>query len=130
MKSIVEKLPNEPIIVVRVRPHLSASTEVAEVAAACHALIKGDGPYYRITDFSVFNLTFSGLVEGMADETRGIPGSLSDPRLRNIFVGMQDTVELGAQSFKQTQYGGLEITLLATLDRAVEYARRQMAVGV
>lgn len=130
MESIVEKLPNESIIIVRVRSHSSTSQEEAEVASACDALIASGGPYYRITDFSEFNMTFTGLVQGMANEMRRIPGSLSDPRLRNIFVGTQDMVEFGAHSFRQTQYGGLEITLFASLEMAIDFARCQLGVGV
>ena len=128
MESLVEKLPNEPIILVHVRPHLTESSEVDEVAAACDRLIEGRGPYYRITDFSQFSMTFSGLVLGMATETQHIPGSLSDPRLRNIFVGTQEMVDLGAKSARQAQYGELEIMLFASLDQAIEYARLQLTI--
>lgn len=130
MESIVEKLPNEAIILVRVRPHASSSPEEAEVAAACAALIDGDGPHYRITDFSAFEMTFSGLIQGMSQEKQRIPGSVSDPRLRNIFVGTQDMIALGAHSFKQAQYGGLDVMLFATLDDALDYARAHLGAAV
>ncbi|NDJ54669.1 MAG: hypothetical protein GYB68_16500 [Chloroflexi bacterium] len=119
----VEKLPDEPIIIVTV----TESSDVESVAAACDAII-GDklGPFYRINDFSAFSFTFSGLMVGMAAETTRLPGSLSDPRIKPVFVGTSDMVKLGSQAGRQEQYGELAILLFATLEDALQHIRLQL----
>jgi hypothetical protein len=124
MQSIVEKLPDEPIILVRLRPFEDAEAEVSATAAAVDALINGtDGPVIRINDFTGLDADFCELVLALVRETKGTPGTLSDPRIKPVFVGESDPVALCAESARLPEYGKLDIPLFATLDEALAYAR-------
>jgi hypothetical protein len=127
MRSIVRKLPDEPIIVVSLRPHDNVEREVIEVAAAVNDLRDGQpGPFYRINDFSRFSMSFREIAIGLADETRRLPGSLSDPHIKPIFAGTRDMMLLGTRAGKHERYGGLEIMLFPRLEDALGYVRAQV----
>ena len=128
MPATVTRLPNEPIVVVKITPPADPQKEVGEVTQAIAEMFEGkEGPIYRINDFTDANLSFPVLVTGLALETQGLPGSFSDPRVKMVFVGTSDMVELGAKSMRQEQYGGLDILLFATLDDALAHIRAELA---
>lgn len=80
-------------------------------------------PLYRITDFSQVTMSFTDLVLGLTSGTKAEPGSLADPRLRNLFVGNDDMVEFAAESLIQTQYGKIPTLVFTSKHEAVAYAR-------
>ena len=127
MNSTIEVLPDSPIVVVSLQPHADIDREVHEIAAGVADLLdEAGGPLIVIHDFSAFDISFSEMVQKLASESQGLPGSLSDERVIPMFVGHSSMVELGAQSFAQRQYGDTVILLFADLDDAVDYARRMV----
>ncbi len=130
MNSVVEPLPDEPVVIVSLQPHADVDREVQDIAAAVADLLEEMGsPLVVIHDFSDYDISFPDMVQKLASETRGLPGSLSDERVIPIFVGRSAMVELGAQSFAQKQYGDTVVLLFVDLDDAIEYARRFIQVG-
>ena len=128
MDAALTRLPDEPIVIVEIQPTLDPQKEVYEIADAIAEMFEGEeGPIYRINDFTSIDLPFGGLVMGLGLEAQSRPGSLSDPRIKPIFVGTSDMVELGAKSARQEHYGGLEIWLFATLDEALAHIRTELA---
>lgn len=120
-------LPAEPILVIRymgdrVEDDIPASTQ--EIARLLQGM---EGPIYRIADFSEANVDLSAFMIGMARSTRGIEGTFSDPRMRPIFVGTQDLINLAVAAARQEQYGGLYIVAFPTLDEALAYARTEIS---
>ncbi len=129
MNSAVEPLPDAPIVIVSLQPHTNIDREVQDIAAAVADLINEMGsPLVVIHDFSDYDVSFPNMVQKLASETQGLPGSLSDERVIPMFVGRSAMVELGAQSFAQKQYGDTVVLLFADLDDAVDYARRFIQV--
>ena len=127
MDAVLTRLPDEPIVIVEICPTLDPQREVYEIADTIAEMFAGEeGPIYRINDFTNMELPFSGLVMGLGLEAQGRPGSLSDPRIKPIFVGTSKMVGLGAKSARQEHYGGLEILLFATLDDALAHIRAEL----
>ena len=127
MNSAIELLPDSPIVVVSLQPHADIDREVHEIAAGVADLLdEVGGPLIVIHDFSAFDISFSDMVQKLASESQGLPGSLSDERVIPMFVGRSAMVELGAQSFAQRQYGDTVVLLFAGLDDAIDYARRMV----
>jgi len=85
--------------------------------------------FYRIDDLSNLNISFSDMVQGMAQSTqKNTPGSSLDPRLRVILVGSDDFI-LQIQNFaKQEQYGGMNLSVFATIAEAKKYIRTQLSL--
>ena len=127
MNSAIELLPDSPIVVVSLQPHADIDREVHDIAAAVADLLDEVGdPLIVIHDFSAYDIPFSDMVQKLASESQGLPGSLSDERVIPMFVGRSAMVELGAQSFAQRQYGDTVVLLFAELDDAVDYANRMV----
>ena len=125
MNSTVEVLPDAPIAIASLQPHMNVDQEVRDIAAAVAELLDEMGaPVVLIHDFSDYDVSFADMVQKLASESQDLPGSLSDERVIPIMVGKSAMVELGAQSFAQRQYGDMVVLLFANLDDAVNYARR------
>ena len=126
----LERLDNEPIILVTVFPPTSSYEgtiqllhEIAELATTIP-----DGPIYRINDYSAITPTLDDLINVMTLEAKlGLPGSVGDPRTHLIAVGSGELVELGASSFSQDQFGNHNVPLFTSQDDALNYAREQLA---
>jgi hypothetical protein len=123
MSYTVEKLKDEPIIIFTIEKGFkfeqNTGTVQLEIADAIEGLPK---PVFLITDFSQIDMTFSELVLALGTARSGDAGSFSDQRLRNVFVGHDDMVDLAAKSLFQTQYGKIPVLVFSTLDEALDYA--------
>ncbi len=128
MHSEIEVLPDAPIVIVSLQPHVGVDEEVHEIAAAVADLLDEMGsPLVVIHDFSDYDISFADMVQKLASESQGLPGSLSDERVIPIIVGRGAMVELGAHSFAQKQYGDVVVLLFAELEDALDYARRMVS---
>jgi hypothetical protein len=78
-------------------------------------------PIYLVTNFSQIEMSFSDLVLQLGNNTRGREGSISDKRVRNLFVGTDELVSLAADSLIQTQYGKLPTLVFPTEEEAIRY---------
>ena len=129
----IEQLKDDPILIVSYKlPIPSAVLDMFNEITACTAEILDahEGKMYRINDFSDFGERrfFSQAIQGLAEETKGIPGTSSDPRVIPVFVGISPDVELIVKAVKQEQYGGWDqLPLFATLDEAVAAIRELIA---
>ncbi len=128
MEATVTHLPGEPILIVTVAEcdGGGASRLHGRIAEAMKQI---DGPVYRIMDFSAADVTFNTMMAALREETRGRPGSASDPRIRDVFVGGSEILTLAARSLGHPQYLGREIPILPTLVDALNFVRSQMAGG-
>ncbi len=129
----VERLGQESIIILTItgsfegmaalQDYQEAVAQIARIAAEI------EGPVYRITDGTAAQINFGNLVMALGEARFGDKGSVSDPRMKSIFVGKSDLMQLAAQSLSQKQYGHLNITLCDSLDNAVALAREQLEAG-
>ena len=128
MQAIVTRLPGEPIVIVELHSTDTPESEIREVAQAIAALIKGEkGPIYRINDFTHVQIPLTTMIMGLGREMHGTPGSLSDPRIKPIFVSTSKIVALGIRSAYRGRYGRLDILLFATLEDALAHIRAEHA---
>jgi hypothetical protein len=117
-------LDNEPVITVSLSNPFDYATEPDEMfdeIAAQAKKITGHG--YVIYDCRNFEITFGDLVDGMAAQSKGTPGSISDDRFTSIIVGSDNMLKMATESFKQEQYGKRDVALYGSMDKALEHAR-------
>ncbi len=120
----VEKLRDESIVIFTIKKGFKFDKNTEEVQLEVAAAIEGlPKPIFLVTDFSQIDMTFSELVLALGNARSGDAGSFSDPRLRNVFVGTDDIVDLAAKSLFQTQYGKIPVLVFNSRDEAVAYAR-------
>lgn len=122
----VERLPNEPIIVVTWQMPVDTGKETPQTFVDIDALIGPDETVYCITDLRAVNIDFGTLVTAMAAQRVKAPGSPSDPRLRSSLVGTGMLWEIASRGAKQLQYGGLDIPLYSSLEDALANAREKI----
>jgi hypothetical protein len=115
----VKQLGDEPIVIATIYDPVNMETDPVENREKSNAVArKFDGPVYRITDFSNFELTFSQLVGGLAEDIKN-----SEDNIRHLFVGSGDLVAMQVEAAKQDQYGGQDVKLFTSVNAAIAYAR-------
>lgn len=123
MTIVVEQLDNEPIIVATIFEPVDMAVDPQKNRDLCNEIArKYKGKVYRIIDFTHFELTFSQMVMGLAEDIR-----LSERNIVPLVVGNTNLVRLQAEAMKQEQYGGFEAKVFTHVDAAIAYAREQLA---
>ena len=124
----VTQVGSEPIILIEVRDPFvgSEGPQVTQKVLALKDKIK-ERPVYRLMDFSNCQMQWNEMQKGFATQIHGEPGSMTDPDLRPVCVG----VEAGAQSaamkgFENPDFGGLSIPCFRTVDDALAHIRQQL----
>lgn len=78
--------------------------------------------FYVISDLREVNLTFSEIVEGMAQSNDGSTGyRAGDSGVEVIVLTDFETNKMLVEFYKQEQYGSMEMPLFSTLDDAKSY---------
>lgn len=128
MSFSVERVQDEAIIILNLKSGYNfeqdtprAHQQVADIIAQIETT-----PVYRITDFSTIDMSFGDLVTALAAATQAEPGSMTDPHIKNVFVGNSEMVDLAADSLIQTQYGKIPTLVFSSLDDALTYARAML----
>ena len=129
----VEKLPDEPILMVKLAG-LVTREEFASLDVQCRELADTiDGLCYRVADIcEMKDMSFSESVVLLADLTdpADVGGSLMDPQLRNFVVAQPGTMSrFSAESLSQEQYGGAVSAVFESIDGALAHIRSLIAEG-
>lgn len=123
MTTRVERMPGEPIIVVTINGHLDAPIMqriYEQVTSHAQAI---EGAVFRITDVRQMDVTLADMVEIIKEAGRGKPGSASDPRIVNVFVGKSHMSRFAADMLRLRRFGGISTVLMNTLEDALAYVR-------
>ena len=128
MTFTIEMLPDEPIVICTMSDRFNPMTDYGAFWQQLGAILQGkEGPIYRITHLQTDQIQFSDMVMALAAEAKsGMPGSLTDPRIRSLLVNQSLLAQMAVESIKQDQYGRLETPLFGTLDEALAHARSQL----
>ena len=127
MRYTVERLSNEPIIVVVIGTDYAVGKHFLELAQLVDSKVgKDETGVYAIFDITEMKMSFGDLVIAMSNQSQKAPGALADPRLNTLIVGSGDLVKLGIQAFQQEQYGNLNFRLFTSVDEALKYAREEL----
>jgi hypothetical protein len=127
----VEKLQDEPIVMVTFSPPVGTFSETAETGRAVitqvASLIAGiEEPVYRINDFSQVNIHFDQLCMLTNEECQGRAGSLSDPQVRGVIVGFSRTIKIFREVLS-LHCPFIDVLAFTSLDEALEHVRCQLA---
>ena len=116
------------IIIFRMLPGYHFDNDAAKAQGEVATLLDSikTQPIFLITDFSRIQMSFGDLVMKLGNNTHGRKGSISDPRVKNIFVGTDELVNLAAESLYQTQYGKLPTLVFTTMSEALTYAEAML----
>lgn len=133
MTYYVKQLPNEPIILAIVSDPFNfehfAHDFAPLFAEISQAFEQIDGLAGLIWDVRKLTINFSDLVNGLYSQGQGLHGSMSDPQAINAVVGSDIMVRLALESFKQKQYGEINIPMFDNYDAALANVRKRLTTA-
>ena len=124
----VEKLPNEPIIILTYEGRLDVETVRSAFLQSAAIAEQIAGLVYRISDVRRADADFAHVLKVVAEIRKGLPGSSADPRIRGMFVGTSAMAKLYADILRQQALGGVSIPFFFTPEDALASIRIQMNV--
>ena len=126
MAYTVERLKDEPIVILTVSaPIEDPVQETIDSDAAVHeAGSKIGGKYYRIANMTGMELTWDQLTWWLSEQKKSRPGSINDTNIVSYLVSDTAMTQQTARFAEQKQYGGQIIKVFATLQDALEEARK------
>jgi len=117
----VERVDNEPIIVIRMLAPINPAEDLSNLYQETDALVADiPGTIYRIVDWTQAELTFD-LVTELLDiqrKTRAATAPRSS-RVKNHYVVNDHWGRFNVESLRQAQYGGIQAPSFDTLDEAL-----------
>jgi hypothetical protein len=126
MPATVERLPNEPIIIVTVTGQLTVEVmrdvyrQIAEIADDVVP------PLYRITDTRFREASFAEMMAIIKEASKGMPGTTTDPRIRNMFVGRDKMAMIGRDCYSNVTPQGNVMPMFETIEEALVYIRLEI----
>ena len=120
MGVLIETFSREQIIIVTIQPPVIMPDDpLAATEETLRFQQQQETTICRITDFRQVRLTFADMVEGMAADE-----AFRSPYVRSVVIGTDPMIKVGTRGFKQAQYGGIDVTLVASRENALQQARR------
>ncbi len=117
----VEKLPDEPVIILTYEGHLDVETVRTAFTQSLVLAESTPGVVYRISDVRLGEGDFRDVMQVMEQVRAGIPGSSADPKIKGVFVGTHQMARLYAEMMRQSQFGGVQIPFFKTVEEALDY---------
>ncbi len=130
MPIIVEKLPDEPIIVVICQEPMNYVREAPKAFDQILALrdtIYDSPEYYIVFDASAVKMGFGDMVTMMGEVKRVSQQPRSDLLVVPSLVGSGSLVEMAVNAVQQTQYGSYKkVPLFTSVEQALESIRTDL----
>jgi hypothetical protein len=123
---MVERQPDQDknVIVVTIEGVLTVDMvrsiykQIAEIAETM------EGPIYRITDVRKEESTFMDIVRIIKEAGTGAPGTTTDPRIQNVFVGRGKMAAIAKDVLENTKQN-LSMPMFGTMEDAFTYIEQQ-----
>ena len=126
MSVTLEKLPDEPIVIVTAVGLLNVEGMRAIYTQIAKILEKIDPPLYRISDVREQETSFAEMIEIVKEAGRGMPGTTTDPRIRHMFVGRHKFAMLARDFYRNSDPNRLSMPTFDTLEEALSYVRAEI----
>jgi len=122
----VEQINDEPIMTMTSRGFVT-SQDALEMSEACAILMDKIGtPTYWILDVSNSQSDFQQLFNIILTQSKGKPGTATDPRGIGAIVGTNPLIKLFQNAIKQRQFGGMNLPMFTSMDSALAAIRLQI----
>ena len=122
-KYTIEKMPNEPVIVMKVHEDYNPPQHMGEGAKALNRILdKSGGPVFFIQDLTRMKVDFEDIVVGAATIGRGNTAPFHHPNIReNIAVTQDPIIRMAIEGMATDVYGNVHVIIFDTLDEAMDY---------
>ena len=129
MSVSVTRLPEEPIIVVRVTEQLnllSIRTLVRESADLCAGM---SSTVYRVIDVFDADASINELARALVEAKGRTRGSVLDSQIVSVLVARPNRMRFIADLLARKEFGGLDMPVYDSLDEALASLRADIAAG-
>jgi hypothetical protein len=129
MTIIVEKYPDEPIIVATMTPPMSFYQEMPSMFAQILRLrdtIQGHSKYYAVIDMTGIRASFPEILFSLGEARKASQKRRPDLPIGLHLVGSGELFEMVANALSQIQYGGYSAPLHKSIEDALKAVRADM----
>jgi len=121
MPVTVERLPDTSIILASYGGKVTLDDALKVFSESAAYMQEIDGHAYRISDFTYAASDFAEVMKILKVATQKGEGYTNDPNISVIFVGKTTWARLYKNAMSQSQYGGVHIPMVQTLEDAFEF---------
>jgi hypothetical protein len=127
MPAKVEKLLDEPIILVTIEGYLDASMMKIAYEQIAAIADQVEPPLYRITDARKQENSFADMMAIIKQAKTGVPGSTTDPRIKHVFVGRNKMSMIARDVYTRGGDDQDAMPMFDTIEDALTYIRIELA---
>ena len=126
----VEKLPDEPIVIVNFLNPFDVNVDISELYSKLLQEFEGAPvPLWDITVALDVKVDFGEIVKGLALLTKGDFAILAHPNAAGyIVVADNQLIKLSAAALGQVQYGSISVQVVGTIEEAHQIVRQNIAM--
>jgi hypothetical protein len=123
MPAVIEKVMGKPVVIVTYHGHITVEDAKSAAVKTADLLDTYGGPLYKVmqVDCDHAYISFDEVMMLTTLSSKGRPGSVTDERIRPVFVGEHLLLDLYVDAMKQEAFGAIEIPVFDTLDDAMIY---------
>lgn len=131
MSFSIEVRPDDLVIIAIMNEDFNVQQELEGYAEELKSkLDQLPQPFILITDVNAVAANFGDVVTGLGLLTKGKLAVLSHDHIReNVVVTTKDLYTFSARALGQAQYGARRVTVVKTLEEALEYVGQQRVAG-
>ena len=119
MPVIVERLPDQPIIILHYEGFLDLEIVKSAFIQSAGLAAEIEGTVYRIADVSNADSNFVEIVKIIKASRANVQGNATDTKFQVIFVGQNQLIHLYADALKQL--GAAPIPIFHTMEDAMQF---------
>ena len=123
MAQTLHQYPNEPIVLVTFEGVLNVDALAAFMPEAVRRQAESSELLYWIIDVRATTTDFGQMMEIIAHQSQGVPGTATNAPNRIFLVGSAQMTRLYQQAMSQPQFGGMTIPILPSLEDALAAVR-------
>ncbi len=124
MPTVVERLPDEPILIATLTGHITIA-DIQAVYSRTGELIGDDpGVFYRITDAREATSDFTDMLRAIQAASQGMPFATSDPRIVTTMVGTTGWIAFYRNALLTR---GVQVAGFTDLETALQSVRIRIA---
>jgi hypothetical protein len=126
MTATLQKLDDEPILIVTHEGYLSLKSAEEVTAQVVQALSQSTVPLYGIIDLRSASTDFAEFMRILVHESSGARGTVSNRESYVVLVGEHVLIRLFQSLMRERKLGGVTLSVYFTMDDALRAVRQRI----
>ncbi len=121
MPTVIEKVMGKPIVIVTFEGHITIEDAKASTVQVAALLDTYGAPLYKVMQCDRAHASFDEVMMLTTLSSKGGAGSVTDVRVKPVFVGEHLLLDLYVDAMRQEAFGAIDIPVFDTLTEALLY---------